>query len=896
MKIRTGQVVKYVLLPQIWPRINGLLSGAFAQVAYLMAIVMQSARLLPSGHPYTYSNNAGRFGLYNVVGEAYKNLKWDRAHLDQWFIFSAIVLGVFLIGLQLLAVVIVILVPSAFAFGVLNLQPPVVPDDDLALIFLDRVFGIPDLFGSRVSNGSDGPFPNPMHQGLEALFYIYNIAIMVVGVAILLYFMTTVAAETAKDGTPFGKRFNRIWAPLRLVFAIGLLIPVGSGYNTAQYIVLYAAKWGSNFATNGWVEFNDSLNETYLGIPQNLIAKPNVPEVGTLLQFMHVAKLCKIATEYYGYERNGDTKYRTVNAYLINNEPVDINRYNLDVAGIPGIDELYQFFNNGNITIRFGTHDPDEYKQLKGQVAPFCGEIVIPVTAPEEPGVRDMTYGYFQGVVQLWLDTQIEDTAILMARARLAPNDASSSLPPMNNATTTPADASFKSELYNNYRSYIEAIIDNGVEEQKNNGVFVDGTLIRYGWGGAAIWYNKIAQMNGPITESVFNIPRPSIWPSVMVSVAEFHLSKGRIPAGAERFNPELPNEEPFTGMYPGDYDTARALYDLYSFWLNNGLTYALPVGTTGTVVVSERPKNSTAIDIANILFGTSGLFNMRDNEDIHPLAQLTSVGKGLMETSIRNLGIATGISIFGDLAKLLDGHNISVKMASKLMITFASISMSIGFILFYVLPLLPFVYYLFAVATWIKTIFEALVGAPLWALAHIRIDGDGLPGSAAFNGYLLIFEIFLRPILILFGLLGSILIFGAMIKVLNDLWDMVVTNLTGFDVYDAAEVDFDPLVVDTWRGPVDEFFYTVIYAIIVYMMAMSSFKLIDLVPNNILRWAGQSVSSFGDTAGDPAGELMSTSSQAFTMTSQKFGQAVEHGQAAGGQGLELIGKLSKRR
>ena len=36
----------------------------------------------------------------------------------------------------------------------------------------------------------------------------------------------------------------------------------------------------------------------------------------------------------------------------------------------------------------------------------------------------------------------------------------------------------------------------------------------------------------------------------------------------------------------------------------------------------------------------------------------------------------------------------------------------------------------------------ELLVGAPLWALAHLRIDGNGLPGETASNGYFLIFEI----------------------------------------------------------------------------------------------------------------------------------------------------------
>jgi conjugal transfer/type IV secretion protein DotA/TraY len=73
----------------------------------------------------------------------------------------------------------------------------------------------------------------------------------------MTYFAIVVVAETAQTGTPFGKRFNSLWAPLRLVMAFGLLIPISYGLNSGQYIVLYAAKYGANFATNGWIATPD---------------------------------------------------------------------------------------------------------------------------------------------------------------------------------------------------------------------------------------------------------------------------------------------------------------------------------------------------------------------------------------------------------------------------------------------------------------------------------------------------------------------------------------------------------------------------------------------------------------------------------------------------------------
>jgi hypothetical protein len=58
-------------------------------------------------------------------------------------------------------------------------------------------------------------------------------------------------------------------------------------------------------------------------------------------------------------------------------------------------------------------------------------------------------------------------------------------------------------------------------------------------------------------------------------------------------------------------------------------------------------------------------------------------------------------------------------------------------------------------------------------------------------------------------------------------------------------------------RGLVDQFFFTVMYAIIVYMMGMASFKLIDAVPDKILRWLGKDGGAFSDQAGNAPDGLM---------------------------------------
>ncbi|MEM7679655.1 MAG: DotA/TraY family protein, partial [Pseudomonadota bacterium] len=278
------------------------------------------------------------------------------------------------------------------------------------------------------------------------------------------------------------------------------------------------------------------------------------------------------------------------------------------------------------------------------------------------------------------------------------------------------------------------------------------------------------------------------------------------------------------------------AMNSYYKHWVEAGVN-----------LDAETYTGSPVKDFAQFIFGVGGLGALRGNNALlHPMAQLTTLGKGLVDSAVFNV-------IGGFLSGIInpESSNVIGKLGDFLS-SIAFIGLTAGVILFYILPLLPFIYFFFAVGSWVKTIFEAMVGIPLWALAHLRIDGEGLPGQTASNGYFLIFDIFARPIITVFGLIAATTIFGAQVKLLNFIWDMVVENVgpsssgeEGYDVFNFVKKD-----------EIDQFFYTIIYAVVCYMMATSSFKLIDEIPKNILRWMGAGVSAFSDINSDAADQL----------------------------------------
>lgn len=385
----------------------------------------------------------------------------------------------------------------------------------------------------------------------------------------------------------------------------------------------------------------------------------------------------------------------------------------------------------------------------------------------------------------------------------------------------------------------VENFVRDGVDEE--NTAIAGGKyavppehLIR-GWAGAGMWYNHIARLNGAISGAVWNVPTVTRFPVVMEAVAMAKMRNNQNVSPNEVYNPSK-SQDAALQLKRGEADMKGAVVynDIYQGWAKVNSEFK---PSTGNVIY----------DALNTLFGTQGLFDLRapENQNVHPLALMTALGKGLVEASIRNLIgaiVGDGIRIASAAVKVTISKE-AAGMASNALYSIASMTLAAGFILYYVLPFLPFIYFFFAVGNWIKGVFEAMVGVPLWALAHIRIDGDGLPGSAALSGYFLIFEIFLRPILILFGLLASIAIFAAMASTLNAIFPIAVNNLGGLDFNKASDAEW----LSFARGPIDQLFYTVMYAVIMYIMATSSFKMIDLIPQQILRWMGSSATGFSD-------------------------------------------------
>lgn len=860
------RVASYVLLPGILPRLQEF-SLNFGYLAYLMALVFEQARLIPRGHVYLQPHMQGQYGIKDVLALAAHNLKPSWNHSDQYLIFGMFMLAVVLMGAQFLLLLGLILTQTAHAMAPTAPVPFVGmfitanPEKDIAFNMMDKVFGIPGFFNSASAPASIADI-SPFTRAMQSLFEFYSMGMLIVAGLIVCYFAFVVTVETAQTGSPFGKRFASVYAPVRLCIAVLLLLPISYGYNIGQSITLTAAKWGSSLATNSWLIFIHSLSNPLGLVEKDLVAAPKIADIGLLLKFYTLAHTCRAAyQEYEGKE---------ISPYIVRASTAQGGANARPLVGMT-FDDALTFSDKRFILIRFGEQNDLHQNRTEalGNVYPYCGELRMDVGALDKltiPLYRE----YFELAEAMWSSESLAgfgrrwvlNNANIPGKSGDGCGVDVGSYPWPEDTCMEESSAQWMYEFKNQFQAVFDTNLGNAVEEVRAANIAAlqkNQDLIDFGWGGAGIWFNKIAETNGALVSAAYNMPHITRYPDVLETVVESRKQNEINSSSDSCFGPNQGG--PSAVIHKDNQGQSSAIARI----LNNVCVYF-----QRTKVAEEEEaamSGNYIVDYMTTLFGLDGLFSLREQEAVHPLAQMTSMGRSIIDRSIKFLSYGFGSAIAGGFASTFDHAPDDIKksmeigqkikqgttLISGFIFKMAWTGLTVGFILYYIIPFMPFIYFFFAVGRWVKTIFEAMVGVPLWALAHLRIDGEGIPAQAAANGYYLILEILLRPILTLFGMMAAISIFTAMAIMLNFMFDLAVFNLTGHD----PNGKIDATVMELDRGPVDAFFYTFVYAILLYMMAVSSFKLIDLIPNGVLRWAGSGVNSFGDKAPDPGQGLI---------------------------------------
>jgi hypothetical protein len=562
---------------------------------------------------------------------------------------------------------------------------------------------------------------------------LYSNALLIVAAVILLYHLLVMTTETAHQGVVGGKRANQLWSPIRLVIAVGLLVPLSSGLNSAQYISLEVVEWGSNMATKVWDLF---LHHAGSGAGSN--PTPHMPDVSSIAREAAKIGACMALINNYNEKSKGSDK------------------------------DKVQMRSKGP-AILYGT---EKFESL-------CGSIIVFAMGPGAmAGV-----GEIQGIIQ-----QMQQYAPHFIQGNQQFNQDPGQAPDM----------------------MISAAL--GTLESVAGGWNNAGGSAGSGWVSAGSYFLTLAaggsnRVSGTDTLPIVMGPkseliRPEQVQQAFYKMAEWIVGKYKKHASGGGADPDM----------IGNTVAGRKFVDLMLLFLDQmGVISGL--WAPGSIAFYINLGNS-------------------------PLAELVDLGHRMIRTALDFVGEAVELGVnepqhamyssqvasdgsksFGPKAGLFFAY-----MAVPILAAAAAALLNMGIMLGIFLPLLPFTKFVLSVMTWMLSLLEMLACVPLMALAWLTPYGEGFAGQKVEPGYFLIIHTFMRPVMTVFGMIASILLFNAAAYLVTTFYYAIASNAGTFSggMYVVAKISFGMM-----------------YVSILYMCLNSALKAMDTLGRNAMTWMG---------------------------------------------------------
>lgn len=791
----------------------------FQMFARMLASILASNRLFPKDHP-AFQNASYKLSLSEVIGTSYHRLSFTKEGLPQILLFAAVFGCLLFSALLIITFIFSLFVSPAHAQAASGsmFQPAA---NDYGLHWINYLF-----FGETIEN-PDGTLSNiatgcSFQRGLSAALAFFSRGVLVLAGFILLYHLTTMIVETAHTGKFMG-RANQIWAPVRLVIAIGLLVPIATGggsvgssscsitgYNTAQYLIIQIAKWGSGLASQAWATFLTAADTENSGTCEegspSCIKMP--PEVRQLAKIMVANYACaELYNNYVGTEE-GLSDFR----YLVS-APTSLA--------------------SEGVRVGFGTVYPS--------VPLLCGGYENPSKPSETTNEYASLY-----------DTQRQIFADQLPAFK---NFAASQASQAEQAVTLPAEEKEKiakdfDQLAVTFQNKLQAAITSKIAAAESNAATARkdaiNTIKDLGWIAAGSWFNTIARLETARQTSVYNgLPKPIA--SELFNTHDEKAGEGVVDA-RQRTRQAM---KVFNGLMSLPSDATKktaemaAKYEMENFFTEiNPLENFLKIVDYGGSAFGLWDKDG---DLA-IKFGKTR----------NPLAEIAAFGQKNVQlaswflstafvSSVTAAGLEKGSEgIIGRIVGAASGgiFDVASGVATRTLTIVASgltvlagLFFAAGFFIGFVMPLIPFFRFFFGAVTWILSVFGAIVAAPLFALAHLTPYGDGLPGQAAQNGYSFLLHIMLRPILMIFGLIVGFLLFSATITFFNIFFLLAAKGTGNF-------VGATPVIA--------KLLYTFVYCGVAFSLCNTCFKTIGFFPQTAFSWMGKGAAPEEKGLGEP--------------------------------------------
>jgi hypothetical protein len=723
--------------------------------------------------------------------------------------------------------------------------------------------------------GKVGPFwPQYAQNILGALFAKFNYAMLVLGTILIGYTAFMGVIGMAHEGEFLGKKFHSVWAPIRTVLGFMLLIPGKTGYCLLQILLMWFVLQGVGAADTVWTT---AVN--YIVKYRSVYTQSTQPKQ-------------KPTFDKYTKAQAGQKTY-SVASSIFSDYVCMYNSYvnALSTTGKP-LNKLSKTFSANKTLLATGVtvYNFPSYNQnavpadIKG-----CGQVTIPaaVVSPKTPtdSVRNALITALPKQFHL-LNRGARTYAYAAAKA------GGSSSAGLKGVVGHPI-----STVAN---SWAETII---TESQKASAESAPVSILKkfaavHGWIYAGAFYKEIVAASP--TAALYNALNQSFVFNP-ASVQCSHLSqnvgkKGSCVAPASvvmGLTQYSTHADPFgshavpkikIAFLPKGYEQANT--SLLTGTAGVGLmVVGLPlsilagpllipiivpvIAAGGLSLIMGGVLNSTTAHLnifslldsaANkvILAFVHGVFSNSSSAGFSmlgssgsPVIQLQLAGLhiiNLVKESWVVLFIVLGFVLTFGYACTAINPLTGIAMFFAKILTFGVIFLSLffawGMMMAVYLPLVPFIIFLFGAFGWFLSVVETMLAAPMVALGIVYPEGGHELLGRASPAIMLVTNVFIRPTLMIFGLIFGILLANVMVSLLNSVWAFVIwsTSMIGTHVQQVGQLEW--------------VLYMFIYLAVVVALINKCFSLIHKMPDQVLRWIGGQQNFGGYGVAEGIGEV----------------------------------------
>ncbi|WP_069357865.1 DotA/TraY family protein [Burkholderia cenocepacia] len=670
------------------------------------------------------------------------------------------------------------------------------PAGDAAVEYLRQVFGT--VIDTITSGGNARNAATDSTLG--AMLQPFNSAVLFVGMLYMVYTTLKGTVDSAHDGEFLGSRMSSVWVPIRAVAGTGMLLPLASGYSLIQVLVLWLAIQGVGIGDATLSAGLDYVAST------SLVARPNLPETRPLAANILRYETCMAAmNKQYGASGRATRITEQEHSHTLSNtgelgfgDALTIGAAGAAFGPLGALGTAANALANTTYTVTDYQWAANDNSYTNPAV---CGAISWQQSAASSQG--DGNTSISKAAI---MKAHVDAVRAMIKSLRPVADQIVAGQKPAPGAIEQAA-AAYENTLFSAAKSALDKS-----EQNANRTQFIDNAKSA-GWLFVATWYNQLIQLNDSMQSALNTLPA-----SKPVNIDDKEIGDVLV---------DYRDAMTVADEYIKNH--SAAVQDAYDQQAQDAVT--VPHSWEDMKRLLSRPAIAAIHQFVERLAG-GGMSHV---------AQVKSVGDtiiGAGEAIIAATFTATGLA-GSNVATLTIGNafNIGAALSSiSGMLTSMVISiLFFGAVCAYYIPMIPYISGIAAVIKWFVLVFESVIAAQLFGVAHAHPEGHDAVGQAG-PGYMLLLGVTMRPALTVLGFFGSIWLAQPISEFVNLSYATAVAGAQH----------------NSLTGIVSFIAYVAIYAIIMTTVMHGVFTLTNWVPDNVLRWIGGRLGADGVADREP--------------------------------------------